>query len=442
MAMNKRGSASAQLEDPEEIVETDQPGHAPEQEPTATPSPAQGDTPKPDPKAATPEEPDEGEDAIDPVAEMVDRLASDGPASDQAQGKTKAPAKPGDQPAAAAKESTGTAPKAGTSDQPDQLEPDAAEEDAVTRLLTPEQRKNTKGSVKEVIRAQERNHRSKLAEIEPSAKIGRAWDSLVQKHKLDDAFNVLEDTQIAFAIQSQASATRALTAIKAGKAPSAQDTKVVGDFLALAKDLGRHLGQPTGDVASLAAEFTGEIPQDLKDLKEVYGAIEDDEVKVLAAYRASKKPAGSKATAPATAPRAEAPASTAPAPRWSPEDVQLHGRQTAREIVEKAKIPGEQVDGFFTKNLAPRIVARLKEDFPDRDPVELFSQGLPPATRAKLVSEALADWEKASAQRSTPPRRPAPPPPIRTSGRQGSPLAASDADPVAELVDRLSSDRD
>jgi len=454
--MSKRGSAGDEPEDPDTNVDdTDQlTGAPPEtQEPTATqPSTEKVDTPPKEPKAAKPAGDDDGE-AKDPVAEMIDRLASDGPAADEDAQAKKPAAKPGDKPAAAKVSPAGTPPpKAEPSDQPGQPGPADAEGDAVERLLTPEQRKNTKGSVKTVIRnldTEMRTTKSKLAEMEPNAAIGKAWDGLVQKHKLDDAFEVLEDTQIAYAIQSQASIARAVAALTAGRQPSAQDQAAVGEFLALAADVGKRVGKPiAGDASSMIAGFQGAIPQDLKDLKEVYGAIEDDdELKLLAAFRASKAKTATKAKAPEVAAAAEAP--PAPAPKteaqahWSKEDEQLHGRQTAREIGQEAGLKPEQVSGFFTESLAPLIIERLKADFPGRDPVALFSKGLSPSTRAKLVSEALGTWKAASAQRSTPPRKPASPPPIRTQGTGRAPGAPNGGvDTVAELIDRLASDRD
>ncbi len=459
------GSTGTELEDPENRTPDPQetPANTPADEGNereASAQPAEPATAKPQGVKPKDEDDDGAEDEPeDPVAQAIKHLATD--KAKDAQAKPAKPTAPtgttpaGEQPNAAKPDES--------TDEPGTTEPDPVTADPTAEWSATE-RKHTKGTVKERFR-QERKLRADaeaararvakdLEAAKPQAELGELWDGLIRSQGLADEVSTLDDQQIAEGLRAQGASARISRAIASGRQPAAKDLQVIDQQRRAIEQIDRAIGRPARGTAAPAA-FTGPIPDDVREMGDLYGMPEDEQ-RALAAHRAAKK-AGPKPTdaPPVQAQRAAeeqqppAPRATAPNARWSPEEDRLESYAALEDIRRKVNLDEQGARALFDQAIGPAIVAKLQRAFPGKDPTAVFDS-LHPTRRRAEINEALDAHVQRKAQKApatpapTTTSKPAPAPtrqtPLRATGTS-RPGSAASADPVQAAINRLSSDR-
>jgi hypothetical protein len=354
---------------------------------------------KPTPKASKPSKVDEAIAHLTTPPEADNAAKPAGKAGDTA----KPTPKPGEQAAEA------PAPLEG--------QPNDGADDAL-KDWSPEERKHTKGKVKERFR----QLHARTTELETFAEPGRAWSEFVSQHDLGADLRVLPDEGMTVAIRTQAAALRVVQAAKAKQAIPEPDLRMlmanrdaIDQVLAIA---GRPVAAPTEDHSKV------EITQEVRDLKDAYGALKDeDEMRAVQAAlnrhrgrktEAAKRPAADEQRAPARTER-ERPA--APSVPWTEEDDRLARAGMSDDLVA-AGVPRERADAHFTTNLAPLVAAKVSSLYPGKNPDAVWER-LSPSNRRELVKEAQSVWAAKNPAKPTQPlaRKTAPTPaPVQGSG--------------------------
>lgn len=235
----------------------------------------------------------------DPVKEALDKLA--GPAKPQSLPAKEA--KPASPPIAAtpqqATEKPETAPKAAS--------PDALTTDPFADYSEQERkalREKTSGRMVELHRRWT-DSEAKRKEVEPLAEAGKEYTELL------DSFGVREDVgyvppdHMAGLIRVQAGINRAQLAIQQGRTPAPADLQSLDLLTENVTRLRQQFGlAPVATTQAALEPLQGDLPQDMRDLVEVYGLPEAD-VRLLAAIKA--KPAAQAPSAPTPPPAAPVP---------------------------------------------------------------------------------------------------------------------------------------
>lgn len=402
---------------------------------TQTPPP-QAEKAKPDDKAKPPTAPDS-----DPVAAAIERLRTDGPKTTDAK-QTSAKTQPA--PKAGEVAPTNGAKTEGTTEEGDESAPqgDDSHDDAL-KDWTPQERKHTKGKVKERYRALH----NQVQELAPAAEIGKGWSDLIQSKELTPDIETLDDEQIAWSIRAQGAAVRAVQAVHRGITPAAKDLAILDQLRAGIAEVDKAIGRRAtpADPHAVAEAFTGPIPDDLKEAAEIAG-LSEKEVRILAALRSHKPtatppPAPTPAPGAPTAPRQETQPRqgterNAPDPRAQIAET-YWAKQTNKGITDTFKLKPEQVEGFFNQNITPILGQKLQAEYPGQNPGAVFAQ-MPPDLRHKFVMDAVSEHQSRT--------RPAPKSPSSTghtplrAGGGGSSSPGNPADPVEAAIQFLRTD--
>lgn len=452
--MNQRNGSTATAEDPHATATLDQeqpqggtsqPEAQPkEEEPQQTEGktqdgkenpPPQAD-PKPTDKAKPPAAPES-----DPVAAAIERLRSDGPKTDD-----KKPTSAKTQPAPKAGEvapTNGAKTESTTEDGEDAPLPGEDDPNDPLHDWTPQERKHTKGKVKERFR----ELHTKVQQLAPDAEVGKGWSELIQTKQLTPDIETLDDDQIAWSLRAQGAAVRAVQAVHRGVTPAAKDLEILDQLRAGIAEVDKAIGRraPPTDPHAFAEAFTGQIPEDLKEAAELAG-LSEKEVRVLAALRSHKPvttpppqpvtPAPGAPTAPPQQRRAE----SAPSPEQD-EARQIAeaywAKQTNQGIATTFKLKAEQIPAFFNQNITPILGQKLQATYPGKDPGKVFA-AMTPDLRHKFVMDAVTEHQ--ARQRPTPtPQTTTSHTPLRAGG--GPPVnPGAPVDPVAAAIAHLRSD--
>lgn len=332
--------------------QSDPPAAATDGKPGASPAPADG-TPPP---AAN----DQLEDALNLLSKPEDR-------TDAAKGDKPPPKEDGKPPA----------------DKKDGA-PAATHEDAYAGFTDEEKRAiqlkpKTKDRIEKLYgRARDAETRLQALELVK----GPALDitETLRAAKADGELGYVAPQQMVALTVAQAALNRVALARKAGNAPAARDVQVSRQFFGRIKDLAREVGeQIPGD------EFTGEIPKDIKDLHEVFGVLDAEEVKVIAAARARK-------AAPQAAPKGTDPPAPAAQPRQDAPDPERIAAEVADQTWIEATLTTLHDDGvepakvqtYYEQNLVPRMHQYLQDKIPGAQPEQVMER-LSPKAKHQLV---------------------------------------------------------
>jgi hypothetical protein len=279
-----------------------------------------------------------------------------------------------------------------------------------------------------------------LEEATPHINAAKTWNGFIDEHKVRDDLLTLSDEQAAWSLKTQAAIVRSVANVKAGKPVSKED----GDVLDLVREgmqaLDKALGKPssTGSLDEIAKNFKGKIPDEIKVLKDLYGELGDDELSLIAAFRAQKeaaktgKPAAeTPPAAPAVKPAAAPAAAAAPAggQRWSEYELNRASTLMQQDIVKAFRVEPAKADAFFDANLAGISERLLRETFPEiKTPAQARAKffDLSPTDRRALLTDTIATFqEEQEAKAGAPPR----------SGRAPVLRSTSGAPPAAKPVD-------
>lgn len=376
-------------------------------DPPDTDQVAEPETPKP--VAKEPPKPSKPS----PVDLAIEKLTTPPKATDEPEpGARKAtegtPAKPKDGTAATDHEAPGEGQPTDESKAKDALDD-----------WTPEERKHTKGRVKERFRKLHDEHE----QAKPYVETGRGWAEFTQKHQLAPDLEVLPDEGMVVAIRTQAAALRVATAAREKREVPAADVawlqknrEAIDQVLGLAGHA-TPKPPPAEDLSKV------EITQEVQDLEALGLLKSQDEMRAVQAALnrvRGKKPAPAKAAdeqPPIEQPRAPAPAAPARTVPWTSHDEQL-AKASIREDLVKAGIPTEKVEGHFAANITPLVSKRLQALFPGASPDASWGN-LSPSNRRELVAQAQSAWaaQAKPAQPARPARAPTPPPVQGTGSR-------------------------
>ena len=136
-----------------------------------------------------------------------------------------------------------------------------------------------------------RSAREELEKSAPFIEQGKGYSKILDEFELHQDIGFVPPEHFAGVVKAQAAINRALISINQGRQPAPSDVET---FTALASNVDKirsQLGIQTPHAASTAPStkpFEGELPQDLKDLVEVYG-IDEKRVRMLAALEAGAK---------------------------------------------------------------------------------------------------------------------------------------------------------
>lgn len=424
-----QGGESQPVEQPKDDEEQQTEGGAPDGKETPPP---QAENPKPTDKAKQPAAPD-----TDPVKAAIDHLRSDGPKTDAAaKGQAKAqPPKGGEAKPTSGDGAEPTEDKEGEADK----RPTGGDPNDPFHDWTPNERRHTKGAVKEKFRALH----TTVQQMEPDAVVGREWSGLIERENLRTDIETLDDEQVAWSIRAQGAAIRAVQAVQQGRNPSQQDIATLDRLRAGLNEVDKAIGRraPPSDPNAIAEAFTGQIPDDVKEAAELAG-LSEKEARLIAALR-SHKPAPTPPPAPQPAPGAAAPQpNRQPAPRApDPREAATEAFWANRTNAELMKTPGlkpEQAADYFNQHVLPVLGEILKRDYPRENPTNAF-RNLDAAARHKLVTEAITEHRSRQRPPTPPPQQPPGRTPLRAGGGSaGSPPAP--ADPVQAAIAHLRTD--
>lgn len=367
-------------------------GSPPQPDPTAAASDGKPGDP-PSPADEKPAAPDQLEDALNLLSKPEDRTDKEPSAQPPAQRDGKAP-----EPK---KDANTTA---------------ATQDDAYAGFTDEEKRAihlkpKTKDRIEKLYgRARDAETRLQALELVKGPAVDIA-DTL-RAAKVEGELGYVAPQQMVALTVAQAALNRVVIARKAGTAPAARDVQVAKQFFGRIKDMAREVGeQIPGD------DFTGEVPKDIKDLHEVYGVLDAEEVKAIAALRARKAApptAPTKGAEPPAQPEAVNPeriASEAADQAW----IEATLNQLHEDGVEPAK-----VQTYYETNLVPRMHKFIAEKIPGANPETVMDQLTSKAKHQLVVMAHRA--ERASTS---------PPPAARkeTAANRGRPLTSTGTTP-------------
>jgi hypothetical protein len=284
---------------------------------------------------------------------------------------------------------------------------------------SPEERKHTKGRVKERYRKLHDEHE----QAKPFVEVGRGWSDFVAANQLAPDLKVLPDEGMAVAIRTQAAALRVATAAREKReVPAADVAWLQRNREAIDQVLGM-AGHSPAKPAPAEDLSKVEVTQEVRDLQDAFGVLKsEDELRAVQAalnrVRGKKPAAGKPAdeTPPIEQPRAPAPA--APAARqvpWTTHDEQL-AKAAIREDLVRAGIPSEKIAGHFAANITPLVSKRLAALYPGENPDAAWAN-LSPSNRRELVAQAHRAWaEKAKPATPRAPVRAPTPQPVQGAG--------------------------
>jgi len=369
--------------------------------------------------------PQEGDEVIDSVQEAINRLAKPEPG---AAAKEKAPVgKPGPtakQPEAKAPTAKPATPDALTTDPLVDLTPSDAEK-AHWSTKTKERFEKLLSKTKELYAQRE---------TDPDFTAGKDFNSLKKEFGLDNDIGFVPKEHIAGLIQVQAAINRSLIARNQGRAPSPEDVQALGDMGQTLDQLRAQFGLQSAQSQTAVKPFAGALPDDLKDLVEVYG-IDEKRVRMLAALEAGDKP-------PAQQQQQQIPAQqVAPVQQQQPlpqgvDMQQLYSRRFLTELTTKGDENPQQTMRVLLAH--PSTKTEVMRKFPGTTPADVpfVFNALDAKERYEVLTAAHTAMTK---QTKVPVRSITPPPPTtnRTLTGTATPRkAAPDAngDPVAAAI--------
>lgn len=411
----EESAADRNAEAEQEVAETADPPDPDDGAETETPAKPAA---KPAPKPSKPS-------PVDLAIERMNTPTEDPSADQPGARKATDPAK--DKPkdgAATTPETPATGDDPQNDDKPKDEKPDPLHD------WTHEERKFTKGRVKERFRKLHDEHE----QAKPFVEVGRGWAEFTGKHQLSPDLQAIGDNDdaLAVAIRSQAAVLRVAQAAREKRAPAPADMAwLQRNREAIDQVLGMSGHKaPTAPPEDLSKV---EVTQEVRDLEAIGSFKSEDELRAVQAALnrvRGKKPAPAKpvdeqqVTPPATppAPPAAPPERTVP---WTVHDERL-AKASIREDLVKAGIAREKIEGHFAANISPLIAKRLQTDFPGESPDAVWAN-LSPSSRREQVALAQSAWaaRQKPATPARPPRAPSPPPVSGTGSRP--PLAKSAA---------------
>lgn len=369
----------------------------------------------------------------DPVKAAIDRLAR--PATPAKPDATKQPGT-----AAASKASDAQAPDAKPTDE-------GLKNRTVDDLdATPEERARWKRGTAERfdrVLSAARTARQELEKVAPFVERGREYSKVLDDFGLHQDIGFVPPEHFAGVVKAQAAINRALIAIDQGRQPAPGDLATFETLAANVDRLREQLGVKPKVTASTAAPaaiapFTGELPQDLRDLVDVYG-IDEKRVRLLAALEKSAA-----ALQPPVQPsQQQQPVHPTPAPVVQPAQPrpvgvdmdQLYGRKLVSELsAAGVQNPAEHVRVLLRHPQTRQEVIRRFPGITVADVPQVFDS-LDAATRYDILKSAHA----ALTAHRVPARSTPPPPattnralPVTAAPRKAAPDA--NGDPVAAAI--------
>lgn len=381
--------------------------------PADPPDPAEGtETEKPD--GATPAKPTPSKPS--PVDEAIERLTA--PTEETDEPKPGAGKATEGKPAKPAGAAAPTDPLATGDDQ--QNGDEKAKKDALDDW-TPEERKNTKGKVKERYRKLHDEHE----QAKPLVEVGRGWSEFATKHQLGPDLQEFGDNAdaLAVAIRTQAATLRVASAAREKREVSAADVKwLQRNREAIDQVLGM-AGHKAPTAAPAEDLSKVEITQEVRDLQDAFGVLKsEDELRAVQAalnrVRAPKGKPAAKAAEEQVIPdqppaKPAAPARSVP---WTAHDEHLV-KESIREDLVKAGIARDRIAGHYAANISPLLSKRLTALYPGQDPNAAW-ENLSPSSRRELVAQAHSAWAASQAKPATPraPARAPTPQPVQGTG--------------------------
>jgi hypothetical protein len=308
---------------------------------------------------------------------------------------------------------------------------------------------HTPGPIKEKVRALHKDlvaTKKGLEDAKPALEFRTTWDNFVERGKIAEDIRALADEQTAWAIKAQAAIVRTVAAVQAGKQPTAADLETLDFVREGMQTLDSRLGKAPAvsapaSLTDIAAGFKGPIPDDLKAMKDIYGELDDEQIKLLAAHRAMKETAKAKPPAAATPPappaaappREQPPAparSAAPAPQWSEYELNRASHQMLSDVAKAFKVEIGQAGEFYDKNLSSISERILIQTFPQTVKTVADARAkfltLSPADRRKLVTDTIEEFGRTEAAKAGRPPAPGRPPVIRSASGGTPPPPSSD----------------
>lgn len=276
---------------------------------------------------------------------------------------------------------------------------------------------------------------------EPLIATGKEFSTLLDEFSLHDDMGFVPREHIAGLISVQASVNRGLLAIQQGRIPAKADREAFSTFGQTVDHIRSQFGIAPPANPGTSATFTGELPQDLKDLVEVYG-IDEKRVRMLAALEQSVK-------APAQ-PQQQAAPVQASLPVQSAKPAQEEGVDWSRIYVNKIltdisrvgdRNPQQTLNVLLAHPLTRNEVVKQFPGVTAADVPAVFN-ALDPKGKYEVLAAAHREMTK-----QVQPPRPTPPPPATT--QRTLPPAATprrqasepNGDPVDSAIAFLSSGR-
>lgn len=443
--------------DPRSVSPSDQPGQAldagtnqpdtaavpvgstppPSSEPSTAPPAASG--------APAPAKTDAKPAPDDPVAAAIARLArepGDKPRDEQGRFAPQdarapgTPAKKPDQPAAGAAPAKPAAPAVPATTPGVDTDPYHGFDERDRAAL--------KGKTRDRIEELNRRWHEAETRAEAASKSTQVdeFTELVQKHKLDEDVGFVAPDNLAALVRTEAAITRSMIALRQGRRPAPGDVQVAGQFLERIDSVRGHLGLTAKATAAAdIVPFAGALPDEGKDMVELYGVPEAD-VRMLLAIKARKAagPAQGResSAAPPIAP-AQAPDPQGNAPTGIDWDA-LYSQRLVVDVTRDGVQPA-MVQAHY-QVLLPVAAAITQRRFPGlpQDRIAAVFDALPAQERYNILSEAHREHQ-AKSRPVTSPSRTTPPPPASAPSLNGGPLRraapSANGDPVAEAIAHL-----
>lgn len=459
--------------DPRSATPTDQPGQ------THDAGTNQPDTAAPVPPVSTPAQPSEPSTATpaasgapapaktdatpapdDPVKAAIARLARDPsvqPRDEQgrftvaeqiAADAAKAAAKAAGKPAAAAPAKPATTAPAAKPATTTAAAPGPGVDTDPYHGFDERERAALKGRTQERIEDLHRRWRAAETarlELEKAGPPADEFAQLVKEHKLEDDAGFVQPENLAVLVKAEAAVMRSMMALQQNRRPIPTDIQFVGKFFEEMDAVRAQLGlAPRPAAPAEIRPFAGELPQEAKDLVEVYGLPEAD-VRLLVALKARKAAAGVVPGGQPAGSAAAPPAQQPPAPPAQPRGVgpdmnQLYGQKLISDLTRGGVQPA--MVHAHLKMLMPIAAKLTQARFPGlaaEDVAGVFD-ALPPKDRYDIMVEAHRN-RQASMTPPAVPARTTPPPPATPPSVNGTlprrPAPSPSGDPVVDAVSFL-----